>query len=325
MASLPCLGPGQQASLPQPPAPVPHPATPYPNEFCVGRKYGGGSADGQGYICVAAVDQQYCSSADQLADLYCACCHCYEPCGMANTVNAQCRETMCTGSLTHGGAQPPISPDPYPTPMPEAPRAAAAPLRAAAPWRAAAPVPALPAVPSPYPSPYCTGKQLGSGADPNKDGNGFVCQKVRAARAARGHARHSPRASVRAREPDGRAPAARCLPCRTRRQWGRRAAAALSSWPACTARAATATLSAAWSTSTLARDARPCAPEPSLRRCLLPATGHSSGAIGAAPLPRARGTRRDAMRADANGPCPWSWSGRLICSRRNGAERTAAP
>jgi hypothetical protein len=63
------------------------------NEYCVGQRdqaTWNPLADGQGAICAKAVGQPSCGNATALGSLYCACCHCYAPCGMSRTAWANC-------------------------------------------------------------------------------------------------------------------------------------------------------------------------------------------------------------------------------------------
>jgi hypothetical protein len=74
----------------------------YQNNFCIGRMRGedvlpeepvpvNGEVDGKGFICSKALGEPKCTTAEELASFYCACCHCYVQCGLGRTIYAVCK------------------------------------------------------------------------------------------------------------------------------------------------------------------------------------------------------------------------------------------
>jgi hypothetical protein len=77
-----------------PPAGLGRPTTyRYPNSHCVGKESTRriGVDDGTGFICAKALGKPKCTTYDELASLYCACCECYHQCGLSHTVWAVCK------------------------------------------------------------------------------------------------------------------------------------------------------------------------------------------------------------------------------------------
>jgi hypothetical protein len=74
----------------------------FPNAFCTGhadaRAGWRAEREGDGYICARAIGRPGCASAAELGSLRCACCACYEPCGMRRTAWADCAEASFGGS-----------------------------------------------------------------------------------------------------------------------------------------------------------------------------------------------------------------------------------
>jgi len=141
-------------------APVPHAAELTsalyfgPNSYCVGKKHAPTDPDdvthdGRGYVCASARNKPYCTTVEELATEYCACCYCYNSCGLKNTPSFGCQSTYACG----------YGPDYGKT-------------------VAAAPVPDPVETPAPYRNEYCIGKVAAVYDDLGHDGAGYICRKA---------------------------------------------------------------------------------------------------------------------------------------------------
>jgi len=75
----------------------------YANPFCVGKVGRGGAnphKDGNSYVCKAAVGKAGCTTSEELASIFCACCYCYNQCGLKDTESAVCKYNGTCSSPT---------------------------------------------------------------------------------------------------------------------------------------------------------------------------------------------------------------------------------
>lgn len=80
------------------------PASPFANPWCIGKQAvpPDPTRDGNGHLCQRAVAQPGCATDEQRASLVCACCYCYDECGLEHTVAKGCSWFCASMSYLRG-------------------------------------------------------------------------------------------------------------------------------------------------------------------------------------------------------------------------------